>query len=257
LIKNIFKGVVLYGIVGYGVVGKSTHKGILKNSKDVVIHDIKMHGSNIKNLKDSKYIFFCITTNDDNDIKNLLTEIKNIKKINKNFVVIIRSTVPIGTCETIETEIDEKIIYIPEFVRDRCWEEDCVKRPYIAGHNNIDLPKFILEDNFLECSLAEAELLKMFSNNLAVLKIVFANHMYDLAKLTSTDYNQIVKLYDIVKVDQSYLEANENLRGFGGKCLPKDLDFIIDTFNHLELKQNLFNSLKEDNTQWKTTVRKY
>jgi UDPglucose 6-dehydrogenase len=247
----------LYGIVGYGVVGKSTHKGILKNIKDVTIYDINMRDSDIKSLKNMKYIFFCIPTNDSNDVKHLIAEIKNLKKINKNFVVIVRSTVPVGTCKIIETEINEKIIYIPEFVRDRCWEKDCVKRPYIVGHNNINLPNFILEDEFIECSLAEAELTKMFSNNIAVLKIIFANHMYDLSKLTGADYNQVVKLYDTVKVDQSYLEANDDLRGFGGKCLPKDLDFIIDTFNQANLKQTLFNSLKDDNTKWKTTVRKY
>jgi len=54
---------------------------------------------------------------------------------------------------------------------------------------------------------------------------------------------------------ESYLEVNEDLRGFGGKCLPKDLDFIINTFNQLGLSQTLFDSVKKDNEQWKITVR--
>ena len=247
----------MYGIVGYGVVGKSTHKGILKNDQNIAIYDTSVIGSSISNLKNSKYIFFCIPTNDNGDIKILIKEIETIKAFNKNFITIIRSTVPPKTCGLIESKLNEKIIYIPEFVRDRCWEDDCKKRPYVVGHSGISLPKFILDDNIIECSLEDAELLKMFSNNLAALKITFANHMYDLARTLDADYDKVVEIYDTIKVDQSYLEANENLRGYGGKCLPKDLDFLINTFNEYNIKQHLFNSIKEDNSKWKTTVRKY
>jgi UDPglucose 6-dehydrogenase len=212
--------------------------------------------SNIEELKFSKYVFFSIPTNDNLDVDTLIEEIKSLKKVNNDCLIIIRSTVPVGTCEKIENILNEKICYIPEFVRERCWETDCLKRPYIVGHSGLELPEFILQDDFIECSLTEAEILKMFNNNFAVLRITFANHMYDLANLKNADYNKVVDLYKQVKVDQTYLEANENLRGFGGKCLPKDLDFIIDTFTENNLDQSLFNSLKAANTKWKMHVRK-
>lgn len=247
----------MFGIVGYGIVGKSTHKGILNNADDVKIYDINIGGSVIENLKNSKYAFFCIPTNDHKDVETLIDEIKKLKALNKDCLIIVRSTVPLGTCEQIEKTINEKIIYIPEFVRDRIWEKDCVNRPIVVGHNNIDLPDFILNDIFVSCSLAEAELLKMFSNNFAALKIVFANHMYDLACIKNANYNKVIDIFDQVMINQSYIEANENLRGFGGKCLPKDLDFIIDTFNRNNINQTLFDSIKNDNEKWKITVRKF
>lgn len=246
----------MFGIVGYGIVGKATHKGILNNTDQIKIHDIKKNTS-INELKNCDYVFFCIRTDDYDDIERLINEIVLLKKINKNFTVIIRSTIPLGVCSIIEERIKDKIIYIPEFLRDRCWESDCSNRPLIVGHNGISLPKFLKNDQIIECSLSDAELLKMFSNNFASLRITFANHMYDLSKLYNANYNKVVDLYHQVKVNQSYLEVNENLRGFGGKCLPKDLNFIIATFTEKNLQQSLFSSIKEDNTKWKTTVRKF
>lgn len=245
----------MFGIVGYGVVGKATHKGILNNNKDVIVHDIK-HGTSIEDLKYCQYVFFCIRTDNLDDINNLVNEISRLKEVNKNYTVIVRSTVPLGFGEYIEKQINEKILYIPEFLRDRCWEEDCLNRPLILGHNNLKLPKFLKEEQTIECSLADAELLKMFSNNFASLRITFANHMYDLSKAYDADYNKVIELYNEVKHDQSYLAVNNELRGFGGKCLPKDLDFVIDTFRQNNLDQSLFDSIKEDNSKWKITVRK-
>ena len=47
------------------------------------------------------------------------------------------------------------------------------------------------------------------------------------------------------------MNVNENLRGYGGKCLPKDIDFAIDIFDDCKL----FQSIKEDNQKWKITIR--
>jgi UDP-glucose 6-dehydrogenase len=47
------------------------------------------------------------------------------------------------------------------------------------------------------------------------------------------------------------MEVNEDLRGYGGKCLPKDIDFSIDIFDDCKL----FRAIKEDNCKWKTTIR--
>jgi UDPglucose 6-dehydrogenase len=243
------------GILGYGIVGQATHQGILKNIP-VVIYD-KALEYKFEKLTDMDYIFVCIPTDDEKDIDNLINELIAIKKINFNCKFIIRSTVPIGACERIESLINDKIIYIPEFLRQRQWQIDCQSRPLIVSHSGLPLPNWLKEDYIVECSFADAELLKMFSNNYATARVVFANHFYEISKKINADYSNVVDLYQKVQhTDQSYLEANESLRGFGGKCLPKDLDFLINTFEQLGLSQDLFHAVKKDNTKWITTVRK-
>jgi UDPglucose 6-dehydrogenase len=97
----------------------------------------------------------------------------------------------------------------------------------------------------------------MFSNVLAASKVVFANHFYDLSQKVNADYNKIEDIYKHVEHhDQSYLEVSDHLRAFGGKCLPKDLNFLISTMKEMHLKETYFTAIKQDNEQWPTTIRK-
>lgn len=244
------------GILGYGIVGKATHKGILRDAP-VAIFDIALNYKFI-DLADKDYVFVCIPTDDQLDIDNLINELLKIKKINVKCRFIIRATVPLGACEKIESAINDNIIYIPEFLRQRQWEIDCMARPLIIGHSGIELPEFLKQEEIIECSHSDAELLKMFSNNYAAARIVFVNHFFELSKKINADYSTVLDLYSKVShKDQNYLEASDDLRGFGGKCLPKDLDFLISSFKELELDQTYFDAIKKDNSQWITTVREF
>jgi UDPglucose 6-dehydrogenase len=244
-----------YGIIGYGIVGKATHKSLLKN-KTVLIHDL-LHNTSLEELASCDTVFFCIPTSSIDDLENLLNEILKLKEINKDCIIVIRSTVPVMFCKYVEETINDTVYYVPEFLRERQWEIDCEKRPLVVGHAADSIPSFLAEEDCYYCSFEEAELLKLFSNTMAASKVVFANHFYDISQKVNADYNKVVDLYKKVEhQDQSYIEVNENLRAFGGKCLPKDLDFVIETIKQIGLNETYFTAMKEDNKQWPTTVRK-
>lgn len=242
------------GIAGYGIVGKATHKGIL-NDVEVVIHDIA-RGTSIEDLYVCNYVFFCIPTDTDASIQLLLEEIKRLKAVNPSCVIVIRSTVPVGTCASFEKVIGDKIYYMPEFLRERVWETDCLNRPVIVGSDRQAVPSWLQGIDCIFCSLEEAEVIKMMSNNIAAARVVLANHFYELSKAVGADYSNVLDAYLQVNHDQNYLEVNENLRAFGGKCLPKDLDFLINSFERLNITQTYFTAMKEDNKLWPVTVRK-
>jgi len=61
------------------------------------------------------------------------------------------------------------------------WEEDSKKGKIIVGHDGVDIPEWLCAKDPIICSLVEAEILKMFSNNYAASRIVFANHFYELS----------------------------------------------------------------------------
>ena len=238
------------GIVGYGFVGKATHHGLL-DEIDLLIHDIAL-GTKMTDLESVDVVFFCIPTDDDSDIENLKREILELKQINKSCQIIIRSTVPIGTCLAIEELLEEKIVYIPEFLRERFWKQDCVRRPLIVGHNGIDCDNLLDGEHFLECSTTEAEIIKMFSNNFGVLKIAFANLFYDISQTVGANYEVVNNLYFNIAHDQTYtnVPGPDGSRGFGGKCLPKDLDFLINTLDDLKLNSEIFKIIRKLNEQW-------
>jgi UDP-glucose 6-dehydrogenase len=158
----------------------------------------------------------------------------------------------VGTCTKIENKLGIKVFYIPEFLRERYWEEDCLKRPLIVGHNDLTLPDWLLAEQIHQCSTNEAEMVKMFSNNIAVMKIAFANLFYDLSQQVGADYDQIKKMYFQIAHTQTYMEVpgHDGTRGFGGKCLPKDFDFIIDSLDSHNIDNDWFKNIRDLNKEW-------
>ena len=231
------------GIVGYGVVGKATHFAFLQHL-DPVIYDLGLPSSStLSEVKQCDYVFLCIPSNNTSDLETIRQYIDTFK------VTILRSTVPVGFCSSLSSK---KLIYMPEFLREKNWIQDCVKTPIILG-SNCELPSFLTSE-ILQVSFEEAEILKLMSNAFNSLRVVFANHLYDLASQVNADYDVILKAYEQVKHNKTYLECNDNLRGFGGKCLPKDLDFLISCFREHQLNETLLSSVKQDNNKWKTTI---
>lgn len=244
-----------FGIMGYGVIGKATHLSLLQNQQ-IDKHD-PLLGSSLDDLAESTHVFICIPVIGPEGIQYLFDEIDKLKSINRTCKLIIRSTVPVGTCRDLQRHLGETIIYIPEFLRDRFWEIDSLRKPIIvAGDEDAEFDIFP-ETDIKRCSLEEAEIVKMFSNNISTMKIVFANHFYDLCNNSDVDYQSVLDSFDHVQHrDQTYLDMREDLRGFGGKCLPKDLDFLIETFQKFGIEQQLFTAIRADNGKWPTTVRK-
>ena len=238
-----------FGILGYGYVGKATHLGLLNNQK-CIVHDT-IFESKRTILKDADTIFVCIPTATQADINTVISEIDQIQEFNPSATFIIRSTLPLGACKRIQEYVGD-IIYIPEFLRERYWETDCLKRPLVVGSDGVILPEWLLHEDIKICSTQEAELVKMYSNNFAVMRIAFANVFYDLAQDINADYSKVLDMYLDVQQDQTYMEVpgHDGTRGFGGKCLPKDLDFLIETLDEKGIDQNWFKHIRELNKGW-------
>jgi UDPglucose 6-dehydrogenase len=238
-----------FGILGYGYVGKATHLGLLNNQK-CIVHDT-IFESERSVLKDAGTIFVCIPTETQQDINTVISEIAQIQEFNPSAIFVIRSTLPLGACERIQKYVGN-IIYMPEFLRERYWDTDCLKRPLVVGCDNKELPQWLLDEEIKLCSTQEAELVKMFSNNFAVMRIAFANVFYDLAEDVGADYSKILDMYLDVQQNQTYMEVpgHDGTRGFGGKCLPKDLDFLINTLDEKGIDQNWFKHIRELNKCW-------
>ena len=51
-----------------------------------------------------------------------------------------------------------------------------------------------------------------------------------------------------------YLDCNDNLRGFGGMCLPKDTAAISAFVKEKGMPIELFQAIVDENKKYKTTV---
>jgi UDPglucose 6-dehydrogenase len=239
----------MIGIVGYGVIGKTTHNVLFHNEK-IIVHDISLN-TKISSLFNCELVFICIPTNNHLDILEIKNIIFTFNKANPKAEIVVRSTITPGFFNN----ISGNLTYLPEFLRERNAFEDAKNSNVMFYSSNLKESKLNLYNNFnfklKRINFSELEILKLMSNNYYAMKVVFANHFYDLCKKYEANYNIVLNSFYESKNGQSYMEVNENLRGYGGKCLPKDIDFAIDVFSDCKL----FQSIKDDNQKWKITVR--
>lgn len=87
------------------------------------------------------------------------------------------------------------------------------------------------------------------------MKVVFANIMYELCEKYGADYTEVKDAFvGSGNAVDKYLNVNENLRGFGGVCLPKDTLALANVLSKNNLNFELFYAILKDNQKFKTTV---
>tara|TARA_B100002019_G_scaffold290492_1_gene308304 strand:- start:10038 stop:10838 length:801 start_codon:yes stop_codon:yes gene_type:complete len=255
------------GIIGLGAVGTANKNGFEHLGHEVFVHD-KMLNTSIQDVFDAEIVFICVPTPRANDgscdtsiIENIIRE---LNLYNYKGVVAIRSTVEPGfTNRIIQNYKNMNICFVPEFLRERCADDDFINNHNLlaVGTNNVETYRKVIKahgslpKNTEHLTPTEAEILKYYNNLYAALRITFANVMFELCEKYNTDYTAIKDAYiKTGKANDMYLDVNNNLRGFGGMCLPKDVSAINHLFEKLNLDYSLIKSIQEDNDKFETTV---
>lgn len=103
--------------------------------------------------------------------------------------------------------------------------------------------------------LTEAEFLKYYSNIVNAVRIIFANEFYETCTKLGASYDEVKNAYVLTgQLPDRYLDVNENFRGYGGVCLPKDVKAIVALQKKMNLNLGFFKSVDEENKRYETTV---
>ena len=255
------------GVVGLGVVGTANYAGFQLLKHEVLGHDIKFD-STIKDVISADIVFVCVPTpsfeNGSCDTTIVKSVIDDLDKSDYDGIIAIRSsTVPGFTKSMQELYPKQKICFVPEFVRERCALDDFVKDHQMLAIGTTDQYVFnqVKEahghypKNVVQLRPTEAEILKYFLNLYAATRVTFANMFYEIAEKMKCDYSAIKNAYiKTGRAGDMYLDVNDDLRGYGGMCLPKDTRAIIQLMNDLNLDFDFFKTMEADNKKIKTTV---
>lgn len=157
-------------------------------------------------------------------------------------VLIIKSTVPIGTAPRLISElrtltkIPFDVVSNPEFLREGSAIENFMRPDrVIIGSNSqqalaivrdIYRPLYLIETPIITTDHATAELLKYATNSFLAMKITFINEMATLCDATGADIHAIAKGIGLDKrIGPKFLHPGP---GFGGSCLPKDTRSLVE-----------------------------
>jgi UDPglucose 6-dehydrogenase len=178
-------------------------------------------------------------------------------------VIAIKSTIMPGTTEKLIKSTGLDICFVPEFLRERCATEDFIKNHKLlvvgttsarAFQVTVDshghLPKYAKQ-----LLPIEAEILKFYNNTFNALRVVFANIMYDLCEKNNADYLKIKETFLLRQTaSDHYMDCNENMRGYGGMCLPKDVVALKNCLEENDINNELFQAIDNDNKKFKITT---
>ena len=243
-------------VIGYGVTGKATAYTLR------VPQDNCIDTSNVDKIDYADCYILCLPTptiKGKQDISAIEEWMPKLKKLNKEALVILRSTVLPGTTNKLIKKYGMKIVFVPEFLTESTALEDAENPEFmVIGTDDILLRKWvynifsnrIIPKLWMYCSSTTAETVKYAMNCFFALKVTYANQLWELCKQTGANYEILREALENHKwgSKNGWNVWHNNKRGFAGKCLPKDVE-AISNFSKLPL----LDIMKEINDKLLTT----
>ena len=190
--------------------------------------------------KDADVIFIGVGTPEKKDGSANLAYVYTVaeqiaESIEKDCVVVIKSTVPIGTNDKIEeliksrvaSRINVDIASNPEFLAQGTAVRDTLKAARIVIGTETERAKDILtkvyenfQQPFVYTNRRSAEMIKYASNDFLALKISYINEIANLCELVGADIESVAEGMGMdPRIGNRFLHAGI---GYGGSCFPKD-----------------------------------
>lgn len=255
------------GIIGLGYVGSAIHNAFSNDFfvECVIIDPPKGYtNATYNDLKNADAVFVCVPTPRDEagscDLSILVDVLFQLNEVDYTGVIISKCTAP-PHAYTYLNEIYPNLVHVPEFltaansILDYINGEFTIIGGSVKAYMNeaeriIKMSQKNLK-SIVHCSIGEAALTKYAINSFLATKVVFMNEIHNVAIANGLDYNKIASL---MKLDQRMgishmtVPGQDNLFGFGGHCLPKDSEVLLNLSKDLGVTMQVLEAALKKNT---------
>jgi nucleotide sugar dehydrogenase len=267
------------GIIGQGFVGSAVREG-MKNYYDIKAFDKDPNknsnvGSIFEVVENTELTFLCVPTPmkksgqcDLGILGSALNEISDcVKALNKKgYIVVIKSTIPPGTTETLNSIYGSlDIVFNPEFLTEANANEDYKNQNRIVvggerpGSTKVKaiFAKAFPKVPIIKTSSTIAETIKYVTNTFLAMKVSYANEIHQLCQGLGIDYDKVIEYarYDD-RLGNSHwsVPGPDGDFGFGGHCFPKDIAALQYLAKELNVDTTMLTATIAKNTQVRTDL---
>ncbi len=180
-------------------------------------------------------------------------------------VVVIKSTVPVGTADRVRRVLEEntthsmEVVSNPEFMKEGAAIEDFMKpdRVVIGGRSEEALgklkelyaPLVRTENPILSMDNRSAEMTKYAANALLATRISFVNEVANLCEKVGADVGMVRRgIGHDRRIGHHFLFPGV---GYGGSCFPKDVQAVISTAQDYQIDFTLLRAVEDVNDRQK------
>jgi UDPglucose 6-dehydrogenase len=192
-------------------------------------------------VEGSEFLFVCVgtppTASGDANLSAVWSVIEDLPQDLGSVVLVMKSTVPVGTGEKVRAELDRhgltQVGYVscPEFLAEGTAVRDFMEADRVvvgafddthgeavgALHQGLDAPVVQME-------VPSAEMVKLAANAYLATRISFINEIANVCELVGADVEDVARGMGLDRrIGTHYLRAGI---GFGGSCFPKDMSFL-------------------------------
>ncbi len=221
-------------------------------------------------VKFSEVIFVAVGTPEDTDgsadLKHVLEVARSVgKQMNGPKIVVMKSTVPVGTADLVSAEIKQhtnfpvEVVSNPEFLKEGSAIDDFMKPDRVViGAPTVEAAEIMRElyapfvrtnNPILVMDVRSAELTKYAANALLATKVTFMNEIANLCERVGADVTSVRRGVGAdERIGHHFLFPGV---GYGGSCFPKDVRALSRIGREAGAQMEIVESVDRVNTAQK------
>lgn len=249
------------GIIGLGTVGGALWEWFKSQPVELSLYDKFKQIGSLEEINQAEVVFICVPTPFvEGGGFDVSVVDEAVSSINGAKIVVVKSTVVPGTTECLQKQFPQhKFLMNPEFLREVSAVEDMIHPErqvigYTKASQNLaqDILALLPPAPYSKIFTATAvELIKYFGNIFLAAKVILANEIYDVCDNLGVNYEEIAEaVAHDSRIGASHLKVDPSARGYGGKCLPKDVNTFAELTVKLGLESLLICAIAEHNRRY-------